>query len=94
MSWVKWAVTLLAAVAVLLGIGFFVFGDQLKRAVYQNITSDMFVLSDDDGFDPGLPIGAVFPNLETTLGELSVRDVGPLVGDRGMIFIASRSIDW
>ncbi|MGB1341822.1 MAG: hypothetical protein ACPG5J_05850 [Pseudomonadales bacterium] len=94
MSWMKWALSIAAASTMLIGIAFAFFGEQFKRAVFQSLTSEMFVLVDDDAFDPGIPVGSAFPKLETTLGEQSVRDLEPLVGDRGMIFIASRSVDW
>ncbi len=94
MSWMKWIATLVGAIAIILGVGFLFYGEQIKRAVFQSITSDMFVSTDDDSFDPGIPVGSPFPLLETTLGDVPVRDLTSLVGDRGMIFIASRSVDW
>ncbi|MAU91244.1 MAG: hypothetical protein CBD42_002745 [Gammaproteobacteria bacterium TMED182] len=94
MSWMRWTVALMGALAISFGVGFLFYGEQIKRAVFQSLTSDMFVSVDDDSFDPGLSVGSAFPLLEATLGEIPVRDLSSLVGDRGMIFIASRSVDW
>jgi hypothetical protein len=69
-------------------------GEDIARAVKQQLTSDMFVLKDGDAFDPGLPIGTRFPALSARLDAMPVTDVSRLVGDKGMIFIAVRSVDW
>jgi hypothetical protein len=69
-------------------------GDQLKRAVMQQLTTDMFVASDRDSFDPGLSVGVRFPMLSARLNEMPVTDISRLAGDKGMIFIAVRSVDW
>ena len=69
-------------------------GENLARAVKQQLTSDMFIAKDGDAFDPGLPIGARFPSLSARLNAMPVTDVSRLVGDKGMIFIAVRSVDW
>jgi hypothetical protein len=54
----------------------------------------MFVTNDRDAFDPGLPIGARFPSLSARLNVIPVSDISRLMGDKGMIFIAVRSVDW
>lgn len=69
-------------------------GEDIARAVKQQLTSEMFVSSDSDAFDPGLPLGARFPALSARLDAMPVSDVSRLVGDKGMIFIAVRSVDW
>ena len=73
---------------------FWVGAAEIERAVKQQLTSDMFVSSDSDAFDPGLPLGARFPALSARLDAMPVTDVSRLVGDKGMIFIAVRSVDW
>jgi hypothetical protein len=81
---------LTTAVAVLLWLA----GENITGAVKQQLTSDMFVAKDGDAFDPGLPIGARFPSFSARLNAMPVTDVSRLVGDKGMIFIAVRSVDW
>ena len=78
----------------LLGGLVLVAGDQIERAIIQQLTTDMFVSHDGDAFDPGLPVGARFPMLSARLNAMPVTDISRLVGDKGMIFIAVRSVDW
>ena len=37
---------------------FLVAGDQLERAIIDQLTTDMFVSNDGDAFDPGVPVEA------------------------------------
>lgn len=69
-------------------------GEHIARTVKQQLTADMFVASDGDAFDPGLPIGTRFPALSARLNAMPVTRINRLVGDKGMIFIAVRSVDW
>ena len=80
--------------AAVVGGLFWVGAEDIERAVKQQLTSDMFVLKDGDAFDPGLPIGTRFSALSARLDAMPVTDVSRLVGDKGMIFIAVRSVDW
>ena len=83
----------LGCIIVVAGLFWFV-GEDLERAVKQQLTADMFVASDRDAFDPGLSVGARFPALSARLNAMPVTDISRLVGDKGMIFIAVRSVDW
>jgi hypothetical protein len=83
----------LGLAAVVAGL-FWVGAEDIERAVKQQLTSDMFVTNDRDAFDPGLPIGARFPSLSARLNVIPVSDISRLMGDKGMIFIAVRSVDW
>jgi peroxiredoxin len=57
-------------------------------------TANMFVTADDDGFDPGLPIGAAFPDIEALYRGEPITSLDGLVGVRGTVLIANRSVDW
>ena len=54
----------------------------------------MFVSADTDSFDPGLAIGDQFPPLMAMYQGETISDMGQFIGDKGMIFIANRSVDW
>lgn len=71
-----------------------IFKEPLLAAVKETITADMFVNVDDDDFDVGLALNADFPEIKAlSKGEL-ITQIQPLIGDKGMIFIANRSVDW
>ena len=54
----------------------------------------MFVDADNDAFNPGIDTGEDFPLLMAVYQGQTVSDLRSFVGDKGMIFIASRSVDW
>ena len=58
------------------------------------LTKDMFVASDTDGYDKGLPIGATFPPLKAVYQGEVISNLQPFIHDKGMVFIANRSADW
>lgn len=60
----------------------------------QGKTSNMFIASDTDSYDKGLPIGSTFPPLKAQYQGKVVSDLRPFIRDKGMIFIANRSADW
>jgi len=68
--------------------------EPLRDLVFDGITRDMFVAADDDEYDPGLPVGSVFPAINTRFNGNIIDSVEPFILDKGMIFIAVRSIDW
>lgn len=80
---------LVVAVALL-----FFFRQPLFEIMAEQMTQDMFVASDTDGFDPGLPVGAQFPSIEVHYKGATLSDVSPFIADKGMVFIANRSADW
>ncbi|WP_279247212.1 hypothetical protein [Candidatus Litorirhabdus singularis] len=84
---------LLGTVVTLLVVGF-VFRGNLIEFAKDAITKDMFVSADNDSFDPGLAIGSTFPPLMTQLGDRHVTNISEFIPDKGMIFIANRSVDW
>ena len=69
-------------------------GQEIKHWAEQQLTASMFVASDTDAFDPGLKIGERFPLIEARLNQTIVHSIDPLIADKGLIFIASRSVDW
>ena len=89
----KVLLTSLGVLAVVV-IGGYIFRGPLLGALYENITSDMFVGADTDAFDPGLAIGDTFPPVRAMRNGKVVEDMGEFITDRGMVFIANRSVDW
>ena len=84
----------LACVLVVGGGGLYIFDDQVREIIYEIITTDMFVSSDDDSFSPGLAVGERFPAIKAIYQEREVDSVRQFVRDKGMVLIASRSADW
>lgn len=55
---------------------------------------DIFLSEDNDSFDPGLPIGAAFPEIRALYQGREITTVNEFMGDRGLAFFAVRSADW
>jgi putative ABC transport system substrate-binding protein len=72
----------------------YAFREPIMEAVAAQLTKDMFVPGDTDAFDPGLPIGAEFPEIRAMYAGAELRDVDSLAGSRGTVFIANRSVVW
>ena len=72
----------------------FLFREPLFDVLAERLTSDMFVAQDDDAFSPGLALGSRFPQIEAQYQGGVLRDVASFPVDKGMIFIANRSVDW
>jgi len=68
--------------------------ETLKQTTHSWLTDSMFVDADNDAFNPGIATGENFPMLMAVYQGQTVSDLRSLVGDKGMIFIASRSVDW
>lgn len=84
----------IVVVLVVIVAGGNLFRTQLIHLFKDEITANMFVAADSDGFDPGLAIGDTFPILHAQYQGEIINDMGQFVEDRGMIFIANRSADW
>ena len=82
-------VTIGAAVA--LG---FVFREPLLAAVVDKMTANMFVPSDTDAYDPGLPVGTTFPAIHALYAGRDVTGIGEFMGKRGLAIFVNRSVDW
>ena len=83
----------LAVVAVAVALGA-VFRTQLFAVASGLITADMYVDADTDTFDPGLPVGARFPEIKALSLGKQMNDVRPFSRDKGLIVVANRSADW
>jgi hypothetical protein len=84
----------IGVVIVLAGAGIYLFQEPIEEMAIENMTSDMFVASDDDAFDPGLPVGAQFPPILASLDGATITDVSQYSGPNGLVFVANRSVDW
>jgi hypothetical protein len=70
-----------------------------KQATLERIAADqqpksMFVETDGDDFNPGIDIGSTFPSLTAVYKDRTIHDLQPFVAKKGMVFFASRSVDW
>ena len=55
---------------------------------------NMFLDEDTDAFDPGLPIGAEFPEIRAIYDGNEINGIETFFGDKGAVFLAMRSVDW
>ena len=78
---------LLAGVAL---AGAYVF---LSPVAGQNV-GNIFIPEDTDAFDPGVPIGARFPQIRALYQGREIADIDQFIGDKGAVFFANRSVDW
>jgi hypothetical protein len=69
-------------------------GETLEQTSHSWLTDSMFVEADNDAFNPGIETGEDFPLLTAVYQGQTVSDLQSFVGDKGMIFVASRSVDW
>jgi peroxiredoxin len=81
-------------VVAVFGAGLFAFRDQIKAALYDGVTSDMFVAVDNDAFDPGPAIGSQFPGVNATWQGRELRLLNEFAGPNGTVFVATRSAEW
>lgn len=66
----------------------------MQPAQAQPNLDNMFLDEDSDDFDPGLPIGAEFPEIRALyLGE-EINSIERFFRDKGAVFLAMRSVDW
>ena len=68
--------------------------DELMTIAKEKITADMFVEADTDDFDPGIATGETFPAIRALYQGQQITSIQELAGDKGMVFIANRSVDW
>ena len=80
-------------VLVLVVLGY-LFRAPLIEFATDQMTADMYVGEDQDAFDPGLAVGSSFPQIEARYQGSVVQGVANFPVDKGMIFIANRSVDW
>ncbi|MCZ6830454.1 MAG: hypothetical protein O7F73_12875 [Gammaproteobacteria bacterium] len=72
----------------------YLFRIPLKEMTIEKLVADMFVPADTDTFDPGLAIGDRFPPLLAEYQGQTITDMGEFISDKGMVFMANRSVDW
>ena len=89
----KVLIVLSLVVVGLVGLGF-VFKAQFIELAKDAVTSDMFVASDTDDFNPGTKIGEKFPAISATFNDATVTSLTQFAGSRGTVFIVSRSLVW
>lgn len=54
----------------------------------------VLIEADPDDFDPGLPVGADFPPIRALYNGQEVDSIDPFIGEKGLVFVANRSVDW
>ena len=84
----------LAVFIMVAAVGVYTFREPLMKQVAERMTADMFVAGDDDAYDPGVSVGESFPAILATRDGAQVTSVAEFMGERGMIFMANRSVDW
>lgn len=89
----KSTLTILAVIAAL-GVVAFAFSENIKQFVFQKLTDDMFVSQDNDSFEIGPDIGSDFPVINASYKGQTLNQLDPLLGNKGTVFLASRSVDW
>jgi hypothetical protein len=82
------------AVLVVAGIGIYAFREPLKSAAMDRVTSNMFVATDDDTYDPGVSVGQPLPAVRATYRDSEVTQLGQFAGANGMVVYVNRSVDW
>lgn len=83
-----------AGLALVLLTGGYLFKDQLKESALDVMLADMYVPEDNDDFDPGVGIDDRFPEIKAIHNGQEIAQVDEFIKDKGMIFIANRSVDW
>jgi hypothetical protein len=89
----KALLAVLALVVIAVG-GVYLYRAPLMNSALEQMLAVMFVPADTDSFNPGLDIGDRFPPLLAEYNGQRVTDMGEFISDKGMIFIANRSVDW
>lgn len=84
----------LMIIAIALAATGYVFREQILAFAAAQLTADMFVASDSDSFDPGLAVGTDFPRIRAIHAGSELRSIDELMGKRGTVLYANRSVDW
>jgi peroxiredoxin len=85
---------LLCAILLSAGALLYLFRAPLKEALFALLTEHMFVVSDDDAFDPGPALGSDFPGVRARYRGEEITLIRQFAGPNGTLFIASRSLVW
>ncbi len=65
-----------------------------QSAPVEDRFANMFVTEITDAFNPGVQVGAQFPAIRAMYQGQEITTVDRFIRDKGMIFIAMRSVDW
>jgi hypothetical protein len=68
--------------------------EQPSEAPKPMVPKNMFISSDTDDFDAGLPVGAQFPAIRALYQGSEIADIDQFIRDKGAVFLAMRSVDW
>ena len=84
----------LAGFVVIAGGLVYLYQDELMAMGKEKITANMFIAADTDSFDPGLAVGETFPAIRAIYAGQQLTSIQQFASDKGMVFIANRSVDW
>jgi len=80
---------------IMIVVGFvYLYQTELMAMGMDKITANMFVEADTDSFDPGIAVGETFPDIKAMYEGQQLTSIQRFIGDKGMVFIANRSVDW
>lgn len=65
-----------------------------QSAPAQDRFANMFVTEVTDTFNPGVQVGTQFPAIRAMYEGEEITTIDRFIRDKGMIFIAMRSVDW
>lgn len=82
------------AVLVSLVVVLILFRGPIRGAVESYLTRDMFVVEDQDAFDPGLAVGQPLPELQIISAGQKFTDLRSFQRESGLVLVAVRSVDW
>lgn len=84
----------IVAFVVICAVTILLLKEPIKQFIYDHVTQDMFVVADEDRFDPGPQVGALMPTINGMFNGKLITNIDQFAGSKGTIFIASRSFEW
>jgi hypothetical protein len=85
---------LIALAALVVAAAIYTFRAPLVEVAMDLVTRNMFVAAADGAYDPGVPVGAEFPPILALHEGREVTGLDLLMGDKGVLLFANRSVDW
>lgn len=89
-----WGIGTVVLVLVVIAVYFEEIKAGVTSMMYGSLTDDMFVSADHDDFDKGLPVGSSLPPIRAIYKGQEISDLLQFSGPKGMVIVASRSLDW
>ncbi len=83
-----------AGILAVAAVGAYVSTGTVLNAQERRIPADMFIAEDSDSFDPGLSIREQFPPIRALYEGQEITEVDQFILNKGVVFIANRSVDW